>query len=100
MRQGAPQLPTSVSTALTSLSISATSCAVRCGKRCATRLGTASIPARTVLKTPDHAASTSAASTSDPRSFAAFVSAMSACAAASNVRARQSLSLAVRLWRF
>src|SRR5229473_2742382 len=43
----------------------------RCGNRCDTRDGTASIEARTVRSTPNHAASTSAASTSDPLSFAA-----------------------------
>jgi hypothetical protein len=59
--------PISFNTILISASISATSCGVRCGRRCETRLGTANIPALTVRNTPNHSASTSAASTSDPR---------------------------------
>ncbi len=73
-------------TALISVSISLMVCAFSVGQRCATRLGTANSPALTVRSTPDHAASTSAASTNSPRSFAALISATSACAAASRPR--------------
>jgi hypothetical protein len=41
--------------------------AIKRGSRCWPRDGTASIPARTVRNTPDHAASTSPASTSSRR---------------------------------
>jgi hypothetical protein len=57
----------SISTSLTSASISVTSCGVMSGNRCDILDRTASIEARTVRNTPPHSASTSAASTSDPR---------------------------------
>ena len=53
------------------------------------------MPARTIRSTPDHSASTAAASTSSPRSLRPLVSISSTCARAS--RALSAVALAIAL---